>query len=102
MQIKLTVLYGHPINPAAFEKYYAEIHLPLAAKITGPTRAELSKGLPGPDGSKPAFYRTAEFWFESVAAFQAAMGSKEGQTTAADLPNFASGGVTLLVSEVMG
>jgi uncharacterized protein (TIGR02118 family) len=101
MQTKLTVLYGHPTNPAAFEKYYAEVHLPLAGKITGFTRMELSKGLPGPDGAKPAFYRTAEFWFESAAALQACMGSAEGQATAADLPKFATGGVTLLVSEVV-
>ena len=38
MQTKLTVLYGHPTNPAAFEKYYGEKHLPLAANITGFTR----------------------------------------------------------------
>lgn len=101
MQTKLTVLYGHPTNPAAFEKYYAEVHLPIADKITGFTRFELSKGLPGPDGSKPAFYRTADFWFESPAAMQASMGSPEGQATAADLPKFATGGVTLLVSEVV-
>ncbi len=101
MQTKLTVLYGHPTNPAAFEKYYAEVHLPLADQIIGYQRCELSKGLPGPDGSKPAFYRTAEFWFESAAALQAAMGSPEGRATAADLANFATGGVTLLVSEVV-
>jgi uncharacterized protein (TIGR02118 family) len=102
MQIKLTVLYGHPTNPAAFEKYYAEKHLPLAGKMLGFTRIELSKGLPGPDGAKPAFYRTAEFWFESATALQACMSSAEGQATAADLPNFATGGVTLFASEVVG
>ena len=101
MQIKLTVLYGHPTNPAAFEKYYAEVHLPIADKITGFTRFELSKGLPGPGGGMPAFYRMAEFWFESPSALQTSMGSAAGQATAADLPKFATGGVTLLVSEVV-
>ncbi len=102
MQNKLTVLYGYPTNPAAFEKYYAETHLPLAAKITGFTRLELCKGLPGPDGTKPAFYRTAEFWFESAAALQACFATAEAQATAADLANFATGGVTLFTSEVLG
>jgi len=100
VQTKLTVLYGHPTNPAAFEKYYAEVHLPLADKITGYLRAELSKGLGGPDGAKPAFYRAAEFWFESAAAMQACFDSPEGKATAADLANFATGGVTLFLSEV--
>ena len=101
MPTKLTVLYGHPTDPAAFEKYYAEIHLPLADKITGYNRVELSKGLPGPDGSKPTFYRTAEFWFESTAALQTCFETPEGKVTASDLPNFATGGVTLFVSEVL-
>jgi len=101
MPTKLTVLYGLPTDPAAFEKYYAEIHLPLADKITGYTRIEMSKGLPGPDGST-AFYRTVEFWFESAAALQACFDTPEVKATAADLANFATGGVTLFVSEVIG
>jgi uncharacterized protein (TIGR02118 family) len=101
MATKLTVLYGHPSDPAAFEKYYAEVHLPLADKIAGYTRVELSKGLPGPEGAKAAFYRTAEFWFESTAALQACFDSPEAKATAADLANFATGGVTLFVSEVV-
>lgn len=27
--IKLTVLYGHPTHPTAFEEYYANTHMPL-------------------------------------------------------------------------
>ena len=42
----------------------------------------------------------AEFWFSSPEAMQATMGSREGQAAAADLPNFATGGVTFLVGEV--
>ena len=89
-----------PHKPSGIESYYAEIHLPLGAKITGYNRIELSKGLPRPDGSKPAFYRTAEFWFESAAGLQTALATPEGQATAADPANFATGGVTLFVSEV--
>lgn len=101
MQTKLTVLYGHPTNPAAFEKYYAEVHLPLADTIIGYQRVEVSVGLPGADGARPAFYRMAEFWFESAAAMQACLATPEAKATAADLANFATGGVTLLVSEVV-
>lgn len=101
MQTKLTVLYGQPADPVAFEKYYAEVHLPLADQVLGYQRVELSKGLPGPDGSQPAFYRTAEFWFESAAALQACFETPEAKATADDLKNFATGGVTLFVSEVV-
>jgi uncharacterized protein (TIGR02118 family) len=44
----------------------------------------------------------AELYFESMATFQAALPSPEGQAAAGDLPNFANGGVTLLVGEVVG
>ncbi|HQW44044.1 MAG: EthD family reductase [Chitinophagaceae bacterium] len=98
--IKLTVLYGHPTDPAAFETYYANTHLPISAKITGFEKAELTKFISAPDGSPAAHYRMAEFWFTSPEALQAAMGSPEGQATAADLANFATGGVTLMIGAV--
>jgi uncharacterized protein (TIGR02118 family) len=98
--VKLTVLYGHPKDPAAFERYYAQTHLPLAAKMTGHTRLELSKVVGAPGGGQPAFYRMANVYFDSPAKMEATMGSPEGKAVADDLPKFATGGVTLFVSEV--
>ncbi|MEO6233337.1 MAG: EthD family reductase [Ferruginibacter sp.] len=98
--IKLTVLYGHPTDEVAFEDYYTNTHMPIAGKMTGFTRLELSKFFPSPDGSKAAYYRMAEFWFETPEALQQTMGSPEGQATSADLANFATGGVTFLVGEI--
>jgi uncharacterized protein (TIGR02118 family) len=100
--VKLTVLYALPKDPVAFEKYYAETHMPLARKMTGFTRMELSKGLPGPGKDQPAaFHRMAEFWFESPAAMQACFDTPEAKAASDDLPNVATGGVTLFVSEVV-
>ncbi|RFN60512.1 EthD family reductase [Marixanthomonas ophiurae] len=98
--IKLTVLYGPPTDITAFEDYYANTHLPKAAKMKGHTKLELTKFLSAPDGSKAAYYRMAEFWFSSPEAMQTTMGSPEGQAMAADLTNFATGGTTLLVGTV--
>ncbi|WP_445731467.1 EthD family reductase [Mariniflexile sp.] len=98
--IKLTVLYAHPTDVSAFENYYAHTHLPKAAKMTGHEKLELTKFLNGPDGTKPDYYRMAEFWYKSPEAMQKAMGSPEGQATANDLSNFATGGATLLVGAV--
>src|SRR3982074_1704814 len=47
--IKLTVLYGHPTDPAAFERYYAGTHMPLVRKIQG-VRTEQAKVIGSPDG----------------------------------------------------
>ncbi|MBP8114698.1 MAG: EthD family reductase [Chitinophagaceae bacterium] len=98
--IKLTVLYGHPTDVAAFEDYYKGTHLPIAAKMTGFEKVEFTKFISAPDGSAAAHYRMAEFWFSDPGALQATMGSHEGQATAADIGNFATGGVTLLVGAV--
>lgn len=98
--IKLTVLYGHPTDPAAFEDYYANAHLPLLATMKGQERSELTKFISAPDGGHLAYYRMAEFWFTNAEALQATMDSPEGQATAGDLANFATGGVSFMVGAV--
>ncbi|CAN5562588.1 EthD family reductase [soil metagenome] len=94
--IKLTVLYGQPTDKEAFEDYYANTHLPLVAKMSGHTRTEFTIFMNQSDNSS-AFYRMAEFWFSNPETMEATMSSPEGQATAADLGNFATGGVTVLV-----
>jgi uncharacterized protein (TIGR02118 family) len=42
----------------------------------------------------------AEVWFDSEQDLQASMGSDEGQATVADIPAFATGGATVVISEV--
>jgi uncharacterized protein (TIGR02118 family) len=98
--VKLTVLYGNPKNAAAFEKYYAETHLPIAGKMQGVRKIELSKVVGTPDGSAPAFYRLADLYFDDLDYLKRVMGSSEGKATVGDLANFATGGVTLLISQV--
>ena len=98
--IKLTVLYGHPADTAAFEDYYANTHVPLAATMKGFEKVEYTKFLSAPDGSAPAHYRMAEFWVQSPEALRATMHSPEGTATSTDLKNFATGGVTFLVGVV--
>ncbi len=98
--IKLTVLYGHPTDLSAFEEYYAGSHMAISSKMSGYEKLEYTKFISAPDGSQAAYYRMAEFWFASPEAMQASMGSAEGQATAADLANFATGGVTLLVGAI--
>ena len=44
--MKVTVLYGNPKSTDEFEKYYESTHLPLAAKMKGVDRLELTKFIP--------------------------------------------------------
>jgi len=100
--IKVALLYGHPQDPLKFEQYYAETHLPLAAEMKGVTRLELTRFGPGPDGAKPAYYRMAELYFPNETELQTTLNSPEGKAAVGDLPNFATGGVTMLVGLVEG
>lgn len=47
--VKLTVLYGLPGDPEAFEDYYANSHVPLAARIPNVQRFESGR-VAAPDG----------------------------------------------------
>jgi uncharacterized protein (TIGR02118 family) len=98
--IKTTALYGHPADPTAFERYYAEAHMPLVTKMPRVRRAEAARVIATPDGSKPPYYRVFEFWFDSLDDMQFAFGSSEGQAIIADVANFATGGLTILISEI--
>jgi uncharacterized protein (TIGR02118 family) len=97
--IKLTALYGKPQNPEAFERYYVDIHTPIALKIKGMRRYEIAKVSGTADGSSAPYYRTADIYFDDLQALQVALESAEGRATAADLANFATGGVTLMICE---
>jgi uncharacterized protein (TIGR02118 family) len=98
--VKLTVLYGPPTDPAAFERYYAETHLPLVAQIQGALRTETGRVVGTPDGSPPPYHRLFEFWFDSQEQLEASLGSPAGRAAVADIPNYATGGVTIVISEV--
>lgn len=99
--IKLMVLYGHPPNPAEFEKYYLGVHMPLVAAIKGSRKMEAAKCLPQADGSPPAFYRIFEMWFDSPEHMAAVFATPEGMKVRADGPNFTAGTtVTRLVCKL--
>jgi uncharacterized protein (TIGR02118 family) len=100
--VKVTILYRHPASAEEFETYYARTHLPLAAKMQGVARLELTRFVAGPDGGTPAFYRMAELYFPSKAQMQTTLGSPEGKAAVADLANFATGGVTTMIGTVEG
>jgi uncharacterized protein (TIGR02118 family) len=93
---RLLVLYNEPKDPAHFRKYYVEKHLPLASKIPGVKAASYSFDVKPLGPGKPPYFCVFEADFESEAALMSALGSKEGQAVAGDVPNYASGGVTMM------
>ena len=98
--IRLMVMYGHPRDPKAFDRYYAEVHLPIAKKIKGFTRWTVGKVTGTPDGKPAAHYYIADLFAESRAAMEKILASPEGQAAVNDVPNFATGGVTFVYTDV--
>jgi uncharacterized protein (TIGR02118 family) len=95
---QLLVLYNSPADPAAFDRYYHQTHIPLAQKIPGLRSYLISSGpVQALAGTAPHLIATLNF--DSIADLSAALGSPEGQAAAADLSNFANGGATLLIHD---
>lgn len=96
---KVIALYGTPTDPAAFDRYYFDEHVPLAKKIPGLRAYEVTRGSIGSLGGESPWYLIATLTFDSVASIEAALTSAEGQETAADLARFATGGVKVYFAE---
>jgi uncharacterized protein (TIGR02118 family) len=93
---QVVVTYKTPKDPAAFDKYYAETHIPLAKKMPGLRKFEISRGPVASAVGASGIHLIAILTFDNLAAVQAAFGSPEGKATAGDLRNFASGGADIV------
>src|SRR5213596_2849751 len=85
VQWAVVVLYNHPKDTAAFEKYYAETHVPQFASTA--------------DGKPATLYREADLRFDSKEALEKGTATPGFKAVAADLANFATGGVTVLIGQ---
>jgi uncharacterized protein (TIGR02118 family) len=92
----VVVTYKTPKDTAAFDKYYAETHIPLAKKMPGLRKYLVSKGPVATPAGPSGIYLIATLSFDSMAAIQAAFGSAEVRATAADVKNFATGGADIM------
>ncbi|HYT05314.1 MAG TPA: EthD family reductase [Gemmatimonadales bacterium] len=100
VQWAVIVLYNQPKDTAAFEKYYAEKHVPLFASHAqeiGVTRAELVRFSPSADGKPAPIYREADLRWDSKEARDKGMATAGFKAVVGDLPVFATGGFTVLL-----
>jgi len=96
--VRFLVLYETPEDPAAFDKHYNEIHIPLVRQLPGLVSYTVSRNLAALDKAK--YYVIAELDWENMEAMQAAFATEIGMRTAADVPKFAPTGVHRLIYEV--
>ena len=86
---RMVVIYQTPKNVEAFDKHYFEIHVPLAKKIPGLRKYEISDGPIATPGGPSDVYLIGTLHFDDLAAIEKAFASPEGQAAGADRRNFA-------------
>ncbi len=99
---KLIVLYKHPKDIAAFNEYYSATHIPIAKKIPGLRRYDVSRGPIATPTGPSDLHLVATLHFDNMAAIQAAFASAEGKAAAADVAKFATGGFDMLFFDDAG
>ncbi len=92
---QVIVTYKTPKDPAAFDRYYAETHIPLAKKMPGLRKYQISQGPVGSPAGASGIHLIAILTFDNMAAVGAAFGSAEGKAAAGDVANFATGGADI-------
>jgi uncharacterized protein (TIGR02118 family) len=99
MLTRIVSLHGHPDDPAKFERYYRDVHTPLVQRIPGVRNIRFGRVTGTSDNSPSPYYLVSDVYFEDAAALEAAEGTPEMAAALADVPNFATGGVTIMLCE---
>ncbi len=102
MTVKLTVVYGKPDDPDAFDAHYRDVHMPIVARWPGVERVELATVIGGPGGSPSPYHQIAEIYFADAAALNAALGSDAGREAGKDFMAIAPEGSFMTVGELTG
>jgi uncharacterized protein (TIGR02118 family) len=95
---RLTVLYGHPADPAAFDEYYWNVHIPIARKMRGLKGWTIGRAEGTAPGSEAPYYLVVGLYADTREELERILASPEGQAAVADVPNFATGGATFVYS----
>jgi uncharacterized protein (TIGR02118 family) len=83
MTARFIVLYGTPANPAAFDQYYRDVHLPLAHQLPGLRSYTVARDASRVRGGDP-YYVIAELEWDSMEDLRTAFASPEGRAVSAD------------------
>jgi uncharacterized protein (TIGR02118 family) len=97
--MRIVSLHGQPSDPAEFDRYYRNVHTPLVQRIPGVRNIRFGRVLGTNDVAPPPYYLVSEVYFDDAASLEAARGTPEMAAALADVPNFASGGVTIMLCE---
>jgi uncharacterized protein (TIGR02118 family) len=81
---RMLVIYRTPKDPAAFDKHYFDVHVPMAKQLPGLRRYEVSSGSIVALANAADPYLVATLHFDSLAAIKEAFATERGRACAAD------------------
>ena len=94
---RVVVMYKTPKDPSAFDQYYFATHAPIARRIPGLRKYEVSQGAVASPGGPSGVHLVAVLHFDDMAAVGRGLTSDEGKAAVADVGKFATGGVDILM-----
>jgi uncharacterized protein (TIGR02118 family) len=86
---RMVIVYRTPADVEAFRRRYFETHAPLAKRLPGLRRYEVSDGPIACRGASSDAYMIATLHFDDMAALRSALASEEGQACGTDRQRFA-------------
>ncbi|HET7117262.1 MAG TPA: EthD family reductase [Hanamia sp.] len=87
---RMIAIYKTPEDKDTFDKHYFEVHIPLAKKLPGLRKYDVSKSPIISTTGDSETYLIGTLHFDSLEAIKAAFASPQGKTCAADRKNFAA------------
>lgn len=86
---RMVVIYRTPRDIEAFDRHYFGIHVPLAKRIPGLRKYEVSDGAIATPVGTADVHRIGTLYFDDLAAIRRAFASPQGQAAGADRRLFA-------------
>lgn len=80
----MVIVYPTPVDVEAFDRHYFEIHVPLAKKLPGLRKYEVSDGPISTPVRASRIHRIGVLHFDDLAALESAFASPEGKAAGAD------------------
>ena len=81
---RMLVIYRTPRDVEAFDQHYFEVHVPLAKRIPGLRKYEVSHGAIATPVGTSNVHRIGTLHFDDLAAIENAFASAEGKAAGAD------------------
>ena len=97
--IRVLALHNTPVELSSYDDYYVNVHMPLVRRIPGVRNIRYGRVIRAADGGPAPYFLISDVYFDDEAALQVALDSPEMADAFADVPNFATGGATIMICE---